>query len=581
MFMKASLGLSGSNLRAGTILLLFVLFAPSAVASDASYGDVHISLTTTPSIELSSRGYFGCYVTLTNNGPSPRAIDLRLGQGLGYGRPIIGQMDRSLVLPAETQVTIHLPLWSWITAPLNMKITIDGALQEKELFLTANRKGHASDFVFSVLSDAQLKLESNYQVMASAIFNMYEMAVVTESSKQWGSHWLDYSCFDLISLERQAWDTLPTAVQTALKTYIRCGGVLFIYADDGLPIVADARPEKSDTNLRPAYLGFGMIITTVKKIDQMSDIDRDNLIKWAFSRRDSYATMDYNQMHAFFPVTDSLTMPLRGFMLLLLLFAFVLGPLNLWVLSRRGKRILLLVTVPIVSLITTFLVFGFASLSEGFGTKTRIEGVTLLDEGTHEAISLGLGAVYSPLTQGDGLHFPLAADVHPILPFQQQFLSVRLGQDQNLRSGWVRARVPTYYEIRKPERRRERLTVRTTHDGLEVVNGLGAPIKSLYLADAGGRIYHCGSVAPGQKALAQALPPNVVAARTPAALRVLFQGIWIPKLYELSTPEGAAELLAPNTYLAVLEATPFLGPHIAGSNQELGKSVVIGLREAP
>ena len=60
--------------------------------------------------------------------------------------------------------------------------------------------------------------------------------------------------------------------------------------------------------------------------------------------------------------------------------------------------------------------------------------------------------------------------------------------DQYFGSGWVKARVPAYFQIRKNEDRRERLTVQKNDDGaLAVTNALGADIRRLCLADASGR----------------------------------------------------------------------------------------------
>ena len=561
--------------------LLFVFFAFSAVASDATFGDVHILLEATPSGQSARFGYSGCYVTVTNSSQTKsHTVNLRFDQSSGYGQPVVSQIDRSLVLPAGTQVTVHLPIWAWIAVPQRLKVSIDGRLQSQEMYREVTNKAPLYNNTFSVLSDQELTLEANFVALKEVGLGIYSLAVTVAPPDQWGSHWLDYSCFELITLSRNTWDRLAGPVQNALKTYIRCGGALFIYDEHGTPIVADAVPGIPLTSLNPAYLGFGMILTTaLGSMDLTSDL-RDDLMKTVFQPRHSQPVSDYGLMHEFFSVTDNLNIPLRGFLLLLFLFAFIIGPLNLWYLARRKKRILLLVTVPAISLLATVLVFAFAALTEGFGTRTRIEGITLLDEVAHEATSIGLGAVYSPLTRGDGLHFPLEADVHPILDQQERFFSIRLGQDQNLRSGWVRARVPTYYEIRKPERRRERLTVRASDKGLEVVNGLGAPIEELYLTDSEGSMYHCGPIAPGQKALAEEVR-GVKASGNPDKLRSLYHANWVPRNIEMTNAKTAAKWLKPNSYLAVLNATPFLGPHISDSNTDHRKSIVIGFREAP
>ena len=48
---------------------------------------------------------------------------------------------------------------------------------------------------------------------------------------------------------------------------------------------------------------------------------------------------------------------------------------------------------------------------------------------------------------------------------------------QHLAHGWVSARVPSHFHVRKTEARRERIQVISDNGQLKVVNSLGAPIK--------------------------------------------------------------------------------------------------------
>ena len=71
-------------------------------------------------------------------------------------------------------------------------------------------------------------------------------------------------------------------------------------------------------------------------------------------------------------------------------------------------------------------------------------------------------------------------------------------QAQQFRRGWVSARVPAHFHLRKSESRRERVQIENHAGQLEAVNGLGASIKSLWFADADGKIMG-GNIAAGQK----------------------------------------------------------------------------------
>ena len=60
--------------------------------------------------------------------------------------------------------------------------------------------------------------------------------------------------------------------------------------------------------------------------------------------------------------------------------------------------------------------------------------------------------------------------------------------------------MPAYFHLRKSETRRERIQVINENGKLQIVNGLGAPIKSLWFADADMKVYQADNVAAGEKA---------------------------------------------------------------------------------
>jgi hypothetical protein len=110
--------------------------------------------------------------------------------------------------------------------------------------------------------------------------------------------------------------------------------------------------------------------------------------------------------------------------------------------------------------------------------------------------------------------------------------------------------------LRKSETRRERLQLETAGNQVTIVNGLGANIKSLWLADRGGRIYRAGAVDAGQKAT---LTPLARFAKTGSDSG--------PEAFEKKIGFAAqlpsanfdpADFLWPGSYIAELDRNPFL-----------------------
>ena len=97
--------------------------------------------------------------------------------------------------------------------------------------------------------------------------------------------------------------------------------------------------------------------------------------------------------------------------------------------------------------------------------------------------------------------------------------------DQHLANGWVTARVPAHFMIRKSEMRRERITVRRGTDAdLRVVNGLGADINQFWLADRDGTVYSATDIPAGTEAL---LTPSEKTSIGGSDEILLFEA-WIP-----------------------------------------------------
>ena len=137
--------------------------------------------------------------------------------------------------------------------------------------------------------------------------------------------------------------------------------------------------------------------------------------------------------------------------------------------------------------------------------------------------------------------------------------SVDWDTDQHLASGWVTARVPAYFQVRKSEDlRRERLSVRKDAQGnVSVSNYLGVDIRRLLLADASGRVFQGHDIPAGGER-----PLEAVAGARPsglglAGLRSLFlagpnAGSMRFASYAADDRTGPGNLGGNSSYIAVL-----------------------------
>jgi hypothetical protein len=268
----------------------------------------------------------------------------------------------------------------------------------------------------------------------------------------------------------------------------------------------------------------------------------------------------------------------RGLFALMVLFTILIGPVNLMWLTRQNRRIWMLWTVPVVSFITCLAVFGYMVVGEGWQGHTRLTSFTLLDEVEKRATTLGRTAFYSPLTPSDGLRFSAETEMHPVSAATvhgqehsafNSNCAVDWSEGQHLTQGWVSARVPSHFMLRRSETRREGVKVYREGNALVLINRLGADIRSITVADETGQLHEGTEIAAGEKAT---LTPGKGTLKTqPNAWRVNIysSGNWVTAIRNVA--KHPQEFLIPRSYLAELKSSPFLEQGLRGAQEYQAK----------
>ena len=364
----------------------------------------------------------------------------------------------------------------------------------------------------------------------------------------WNTNWLGFSRYDGVIVTAEDSRQMPPDVQSALWHYVECGGALFVLGEQELPeswgLKESLGPElPTDSEGIAVYnVGFGQYIVS-------PEVDAKNLNRqqwrhviesWAKTAIPWQWDNSVEEANRIFPVVNRLEIPVRGLFLLMLLFAVAIGPVNLIMLSHKKRRIWLLWTMPVISLMTCLGVFAYATFAEGWKQVVRTEGLTILDERVHRATTIGWTAFYSALTLGEGLHFGYETELTPQISARDtnKVLTVDWTHDQHLGSGWVTARVPIHFMVRKSDTRRERVTVRRgANTDLNIVNGLGVDISQFWLADGDGTIYSAIDIPAGEEVELKSRPDLRVDSPNKSAEAFEFE-LWDPSInHDLNSEE--------------------------------------------
>lgn len=357
---------------------------------------------------------------------------------------------------------------------------------------------------FSVLtSTSGFTSSSSSSSTGSASYELIDLGFPVSA---WSTDWLGFSRYDGIVVTNEDVQQMPSDVQAALWEYVECGGALLVLGGNNLPDnwASGVEISNESAGMSVNRVGFGeFFISTESDTTNLNQTQWRQIVhSWVKTATPWQSQLSVAEANNRFPVVDDFGVPVRGLFLLMFVFAIVIGPINLFALSRKRRRIWMLWTVPVISLTTCFTVFLYATFAEGWNRYIRTEGVTILDQRINRATSIGWTAFYSALTPGDGLRFgyetELTSQTFAATPIPR---SVDWTHDQHLARGWIAARVPAHFKVRKTEMRRERITVRREENSrLGIVNGLGADIDEFWLADRDGTVYSGSKIQAGSEA---------------------------------------------------------------------------------
>ncbi|MBK8978809.1 MAG: hypothetical protein IPM29_23155 [Planctomycetes bacterium] len=262
--------------------------------------------------------------------------------------------------------------------------------------------------------------------------------------------------------------------------------------------------------------------------------------------------------------------PIRGFLLLIVVFAVAAGPVNYFLLQRRRRQGLLLVTVPALGFGVTVLVLGYGLLSEGLGGVASLRTITQLDQRTHTAASIVQRTVYAGfaparLTPAPGTLLAPGGT----RPSLSESIVLASHRDGSFEGGLVPSRTPVTLSSTSVLPARARLRFRRSGaDGLDLLpDATFRPlprVQTVLLRDFAGRLF-CNAQGPDRLELVDEAQAPAVLAAIRAGLGLASAGTPFgsepaPELVDWVRPSAGGEhtLLEPGEYVALTGVPPVL-----------------------
>lgn len=363
------------------------------------------------------------------------------------------------------------------------------------------------------------------------------------------SSWIDYSGLDIVSISLDELTKLPKGTRAALIQWTRCGGTLLVtaagdpesatgtatklFAGDsisastwswtepklenrnvaqivhqdlsggtisiGSPATSPSDWPREVMPFRVSDVGFGKLV--LFRGDPFPGTAQDwfwllrsigGTSRWDWGKRHGESARIGTGDFFLFLIPGIGGVPVVMFLVLITIFAVVIGPLNYFVLARRKQLHLLLLTIPAVAFITSLLLFGYTIIAHGFSVKARCRSLTFIDQAAQSAVTLSRLSLYAGQAPSAGMQFSRDTAVYPIWPESEQFESGQIDwtNSQNLTSGWLRSRTRTQFLTVGHRTERGRLEVTSpSADKLTVANGFEWGFEPLVVVNEQGRLF--------------------------------------------------------------------------------------------
>lgn len=248
-------------------------------------------------------------------------------------------------------------------------------------------------------------------------------------------------------------------------------------------------------------IGLGMIVATASDkpfpgtetdwIWIFNSVPRNH---WMWYQRNGFSLHRTNDDYWTFLIPGVGEAPVVSFLLLVSLFAVLIGPVNYMLLSRAQRLYLLLITVPVGAVLVTGSLFTYALLTDGLGVRLRARSFTELDQTSGRAVSWSRQSYYASIAPSRGLNFPTDTTIFRIL--HQPNTRPRSGQaeqfirwedEQRLTDGYIASRTATQFMVLRATQSQDKLSVRegsAVDAPPEVTNRLQTRIPLLVLHDS-------------------------------------------------------------------------------------------------
>jgi hypothetical protein len=561
--------------------LLVICFVVAVAAGLPAQTIDHDGLRVTAMPDLAPKSYFGyalCRVLVTNSANRERNVRLFMRAP----RSELEEVSRAFKIAAGEvrEESLLIPIMEFYA--MSLRVEVDGVLLNEQSLHRDFRSYRNYYNRKQALVDSRIsrtEFDAAFTGAGSGNVHNLEINQFEGSLAQLYQNWLGYSQFNMLVFYAGSINSMPDGVRRAIFDYVRAGGSLLTIGAIELPEDFVKKPQTGADialNLTVFEGGFGKVVSGEDTLLKDMSGASGNLLPDYLC--DMFSDAEFRgESPLRFKYDETETLSTRWLMVIVYIFAFLIGPVNVFVLHRLGRKILVFFTIPVASAICCLFIYGYYLVFESATLRVKRQAVTLLDERFNRAITFANYAVFSSSSRSDGLRFDNQTEVFPYGGYSRRQTDggrfISLDEDQHLSIGWIKPKVQRALHLRAVQTRRERVSLTWQNGELQLLNGLGTDIESIRLMTRDGSIFAGKSIKAGRQSnLQRVVRPTKVGTQTPADIA---SAIWFR---ELSNLENSPDrYLQPGCYVANITDSPFVSQALDSRAEKEETSFVIGI----
>lgn len=369
-----------SPMRLLLFLILPLAILPRGVAQEVFFRhvtdtatDTHVEVTSLFS-EPSQTGFLPVRVKMSNNLKNPRTARFEFTSSPGYRDRIRSNSSFAFDVPGGKTLTrdILVPICPSAGRSfgnqVRVQVTMRGGFGSDFGSVDARPASGLPDVLLSgdLFTGNSSRLDAEVAKSRTGRPSGGNRFAAKFTAAQLPSDWLAYSGYDCLIVSEPEWSSVPAGARNAILSWVRLGGRLIICTRGNATKGMLSLPEDAGYGSCELFPELEINSSGTLELPAKETVELVRKSPPVQSLQDSLAS-SYPSGWPLQNVFGTRGFQYGLFIAVLIVFSILVGPVNLFVFAKSGRRHRLFLTTPVIALAASLLLVALIILQDGFG----------------------------------------------------------------------------------------------------------------------------------------------------------------------------------------------------------------------